>query len=62
MSVDGYIARPDGSEAQLYDLKEDPDHDNNIAKKATDTANRMLERLLTDAGGKITDYDVNWRY
>jgi arylsulfatase A-like enzyme len=57
-----YIARPDGSEAQLYDLKEDPEHNHNIAEKATDTAKRMLERLLADAGGKITDYDVSWRY
>jgi len=57
-----YIARPDGSEAQLYDLENDPGHHHNIAEEDKDTAKRMLELLLADAGGEITDYNVNWRY
>jgi len=57
-----YIARPNGDEAQLYDLKEDPDHNHNLAGKDTALEKKMLQLLLADAGGEIPDYNVAWRY
>jgi arylsulfatase A-like enzyme len=57
-----YIARPNGDEAQLYDIKGDPEQNHNLAGKNTDIQKEMHGLLLADAGGEIPDYNVNWRY
>ena len=57
-----YIARPSGDEAQLYNLKADPDHNHNIAGQDPETCKQMHALLLKDADGDMPDYDVSWRY
>ena len=57
-----YIARPNGAEAQLYDLKTDPDHNHNIAEQNPEACKQMHELMLNDADGDMPDYNVNWKY
>lgn len=57
-----YIARPGGAEAQLYDLKTDPDHNHNIAEQEPEACKQMHELMLKDADGDMPDYNVNWKY
>ena len=45
--------RNDGSEARLYDLREDPDMDSNIAGENPDIVRRMYDDyIVADAGGE----------
>lgn len=57
-----YITRADGEEPQLYDLKKDPLHKNNIVDKEPEIAKRMHALILEDAGGSIPVHDLRWWY
>jgi arylsulfatase A-like enzyme len=51
------FAKNDGSNAFLYDLREDPNMDKNIASSNQDLLNRMWnEYVLKDAGGPLPTY------
>lgn len=54
------ICRNNGSEARLYDLKADPDQQNDIADRRRDVADRMFrEYVVEGAGGEPPpNYDV----
>ena len=54
-----YIGKSDGSEAQLYVLKDDPKLENNIAPDASEIVEALRTKLLDDAGGKLPDFDEN---
>jgi hypothetical protein len=51
---DSYVmfGRNDGTEAKLFDLREDPEMRNDIAKQQPDVVQRMFQDyVLEDAGG-----------
>jgi arylsulfatase A-like enzyme len=51
------FARNDGSDALLFDLREDPDMNTSIAASDQDTLNRMWnDYVLKDAGGPLPTY------
>jgi arylsulfatase A-like enzyme len=51
------FAKNDGSEAYLFDLREDPNMDRNIASSNQDLLNRMWnDYVLEDAGGPLPKY------
>ena len=51
------ISRNDGSGAKLYDMRKDPDQDNNIASVNPGIVNRTFnEYVLKDAGGPLPRY------
>ena len=51
------FARSDGTEAKLYEVREDPEMKNNIAWKRPDVARRMFDDyVLKDAGGPLPQY------
>jgi arylsulfatase A-like enzyme len=50
------ICRTRGKEPRLYDLKEDPTHDKNIADKHPEIVQRMFALAVKDAGGEIPVY------
>lgn len=46
-----------GEEAKLYDAREDPEMDNNLAAKHPETVKRMFDNhVLKDAGGSLPSY------
>lgn len=48
-----------GSDAKLYDLKEDPDQQKNIAWRKPEVVKRMFEDyVVKDAGGPLPTYDI----
>jgi arylsulfatase A-like enzyme len=57
-----FISRPNGDEAQLYDLYQDPACTTNIAEKEPKKVEKMHALLLKDAGGDMPHYNVPWRY
>jgi hypothetical protein len=51
------FAKNDGSEAKLYDLREDPGMDKDIASANPDVAKSMWnDYVLGDAGGPLPRY------
>ena len=51
------ISRNDGTEARLYDLREDPGMYKDVAGKLPDVARRMFDDyVLEDAGGPLPRY------
>ena len=46
------------SDAKLYDLREDPQEHNNIAREEAVLAEELYQRILQDAGGDIPNYRV----
>jgi arylsulfatase A-like enzyme len=54
------ICRNDGSGAKLYDLREDPGQQENVAWRNGDVAKRMFQDyVVKDAGGEpLPNYDV----
>ena len=51
------FSRNDGAEARLYDLREDPEMNRDIAGANPDIVRRMMEGyLLKDAGGPLPIY------
>jgi arylsulfatase A-like enzyme len=51
------ISRNDGTEAKLYDLKQDPTMQKNIAYKKPKTAKQMFDNyIIKDAGGPLPTY------
>ena len=51
------FARNDGSEAMLFDLKEDPNMERNVADERPDVRDRMWnDYVLGDAGGPLPQY------
>jgi len=56
-----YIARGDGEEAELFDLRKDPEQRVNIAGERPDVAEGMFERMLRDAGGEFPDHSHKMR-
>ena len=51
------IARNDGTQVQLYDLRNDPKYEKNVAARNQDIVNRMFkDYVLKDAGGSIPRY------
>ena len=56
-----FISHTSGSDPQLYDLKQDPGEERNIAQQNETIVKRMYDRILQDAGGSIPNYDIKWR-
>jgi arylsulfatase A-like enzyme len=56
-----FISHTSGSDPQLYDLKQDPGEERNIAQQNRTLVKRMYDRILQDAGGSIPNYDITWR-
>lgn len=53
------ICRSDGGGAKLYDLREDPGQQNDIAGQSREVSSRMYdEYIIADAGGEMPSYDV----
>jgi hypothetical protein len=51
------FAKNDGSNALLFDLREDPNMDNDIAGSNQEVLNRMWnDYVLKDAGGPLPEY------
>ncbi|MBA2783549.1 MAG: sulfatase, partial [Rubrobacteraceae bacterium] len=51
------ISRNDGTEARLYDLREDPGMHKDVAGKLPDVARRMFDDyVIEDAGGPLPRY------
>ena len=51
------ISRSDGSNARLFDLREDPNYEQDIAPDNQDTVQRMFrDYVLKDAGGPMPRY------
>jgi arylsulfatase A-like enzyme len=51
------VSRNDGSEAKLYDLRTDPNMDEDVAGEHPDVVRRMFEEyVLADAGGPLPRY------
>jgi len=62
------IIRTDGKPRALFDLKEDPDCDNDLLdedgrddREVNDIVDKAWERILADAGGEIPIYNVSGR-
>ncbi|MGI8909372.1 MAG: sulfatase [Rubrobacteraceae bacterium] len=52
-----FFSRKDGTEARLYDVREDPEMNNDIAGRRQDVLNRMFnDYVLEDAGGSLPEY------
>ena len=51
------ITKNDKSSISLFDIKEDPTYQNNLADKLPQEVNRLWDLLLSDAGGDIPIYD-----
>jgi arylsulfatase A-like enzyme len=51
------FARNDGTEARLYDVRENPEMKNNVARRRPDVVRRMFDDyVLKDAGGPLPRY------
>ncbi|CAN5647516.1 hypothetical protein BH20ACT10_BH20ACT10_03640 [soil metagenome] len=53
------MCRGNGGGAKLYDLREDPDQQTDIAWRNREVADRMYEEyILADVGGEMPSYDA----
>jgi len=46
-----FISNREGKEAQLYNLKEDPELQKNIAQQQPELAETIFQKIIKDAGG-----------
>jgi len=53
-----YISDVNGSQAKLYDLRDDPEQHHNIAQRKPNICQKMYKRVLTDADGSIPHYET----
>jgi hypothetical protein len=51
-----YMARGDGGDARLFDMRRDPAQQHDVVKSQPDMARRMHGQVLADAGGVLPDY------
>ncbi|MGQ9722246.1 MAG: sulfatase [Candidatus Jordarchaeum sp.] len=53
-----YISNYSRSREYLFDLKKDPNQNQNIIEENRDIADMMFQRILHDAGGKLVDHSA----
>ncbi|MEM3714011.1 MAG: sulfatase [Nitrososphaeria archaeon] len=55
------ICKIDKSEAQLYDLRNDPRHEKNLASEDMEKVDELFGKILEDAGGELPKYELGTR-